>query len=109
MTIKLFRSVHLVTPQDSGGPRTGSDQGKVADWARGALLVRDGLVSAVGSEEDVLRQTRDVDVDQEISGEGRCMIPGFVDPHTHMCFARRREKEFGMRLQGVPYLDILRA
>ena len=109
MTIKLFRSVHLVTPQDSGGPRTGSDQWKVADWARGALLVRDGLVSAVGSQEDVLRQTRDVDVDQEISGEGRCMIPGFVDPHTHMCFARRREKEFGMRLQGVPYLDILRA
>jgi imidazolonepropionase len=35
------------------------------------------------------------------------MIPGFVDPHTHLCFARRREEEFDMRIAGTPYLEIL--
>ncbi len=109
MTVKLFRSVHVVTPRDPGHPRTGADQGRVSDWERGALLVRDGLVAAVGKEEDVLREARGMDVDQEIFGDGRCLVPGFVDPHTHMCFARRREAEFGMRLRGVPYLDILKA
>ena len=34
--------------------------------------------------------------------------PGFVDPHTHMCFAKRREEEFSLRLQGTDYLEILR-
>jgi len=35
------------------------------------------------------------------------MVPGFVDPHTHICFAALRESEFEMRLQGTPYLEIL--
>ncbi|HQF91862.1 MAG TPA: imidazolonepropionase [Synergistaceae bacterium] len=109
MTVKLFRSVRVVTPQDPGRPLAGPDQGRVADWERGALLVREGRVAAVGSEEEVLREAQGFDVDQEIFGEGRCLVPGFVDPHTHMCFARRREKEFGLRLQGTPYLDILKA
>jgi imidazolonepropionase len=39
---------------------------------------------------------------------GACVIPGFVDPHTHLCFAKRREDEFKMRLDGLPYLEILK-
>ncbi len=37
------------------------------------------------------------------------MIPGFVDPHTHLCFVRPREREFLARLEGAEYLDILKA
>ena len=44
---------------------------------------------------------------EEIDCGGRCMIPGFVDPHTHMCFATLRETEFIQRLQGASYLEIL--
>jgi imidazolonepropionase len=36
------------------------------------------------------------------------MIPGFVDPHTHLCFMRPREAEFRERLEGAAYLEILR-
>jgi len=36
------------------------------------------------------------------------MVPGFVDPHTHICFAKRRESEFEMRIEGTPYLEILK-
>ncbi|MFO8085964.1 MAG: hypothetical protein R6U27_16775 [Desulfobacterales bacterium] len=35
------------------------------------------------------------------------MIPGFVDPHTHLCFAQEREADFEMRIYGTPYLEIL--
>ena len=48
-------------------------------------------------------------VDQYVDLGGRCVIPGLVDPHTHMCFAARREEEFAKRLDGVPYLEILRS
>lgn len=45
----------------------------------------------------------------EVDCGGACMIPGFVDSHTHLCFARRREREFSMRLGGKSYLEILQA
>jgi imidazolonepropionase len=45
----------------------------------------------------------------EIDLGGAAVIPGFVDPHTHACFAARRESEFSMRIAGKPYLEILKA
>ncbi len=47
------------------------------------------------------------DIHTETDCRGKCLIPGFVDPHTHMCFAETREEEFEMRMNGTPYLEIL--
>ncbi|MBF0377536.1 MAG: imidazolonepropionase [Desulfamplus sp.] len=47
-------------------------------------------------------------IDKTIDCQGKCLIPGFVDPHTHICFAKLRESEFEMRLNGSPYLEILK-
>lgn len=44
-----------------------------------------------------------------IDAGGGVVAPGFVDPHTHLVFAGWREVEFGQRLGGVPYMDILKA
>lgn len=41
--------------------------------------------------------------------EGRTVLPGFVDPHTHLIFAGWRERELAMKLQGKSYLEILAA
>jgi imidazolonepropionase len=81
----------------------------VISYEQGALLCENGLVAAVGPEVEILRRAQEMDVDMEVNCEGACMIPGFVDPHTHICFARRREREFSMRLAGTPYLEILKA
>jgi imidazolonepropionase len=35
------------------------------------------------------------------------VLPGFVDPHTHLVFQGSREEEFQQRLGGASYLDIL--
>ena len=58
-----------------------------------AVLVREGRIAAVGSQEDVRRQagprTELVDL------AGRAIVPGFVDAHIHPVF-------YGLSLQGVP-------
>lgn len=109
MTVTLFRNAGIHTPVAGDAPLAGADQGRVASYEQGALLCENGLIAAVGPEEEVLRKADSMDVDMEVDCEGSCMIPGFVDPHTHICFARRREREFSMRLAGTPYLEILKA
>jgi imidazolonepropionase len=41
--------------------------------------------------------------DQRIDAGGRCVIPGFVDSHTHLVFAGDRAAEFAARMAGAPY------
>ena len=41
--------------------------------------------------------------DEQLDVEGRCVIPGFVDSHTHLVFAGDRADEFAARMAGRPY------
>jgi len=105
----LFHNANIHTPVMGAVPSSGKDQGKVAVYEGGALLCENGLIAAIGHSEEVFRKAEGLDVDMEVDFNGACMIPGFVDPHTHICFARRREREFSMRLAGTSYLEILKA
>lgn len=107
MTTKLFRNARIYTPVDKGTPRGGSDQDQVTIYENGAMLVQDGIIVHVGDDSHVLNELSSVSIDQETDCRGLCMIPGFVDPHTHLCFACSREEEFTMRIAGTSYLDIL--
>ncbi len=41
--------------------------------------------------------------DERIDADGRCVVPGFVDSHTHLVFAGDRTEEFAARMAGRPY------
>jgi imidazolonepropionase len=43
------------------------------------------------------------DADERFDAGGRCVIPGFVDSHTHLVFAGDRSEEFAARMAGRPY------
>ena len=73
----------------------------------GALAARDGVVVWVGREAD-LRDAVELAPDAlDIDAEGCCVLPGFVDSHTHVPFAGSRAAEYGERLGGVTYAEIL--
>jgi len=108
MIRKLFKNARIITPFDPGKPLEGKEQGKVTRIERGALLCRDGIIEAIGDEKEVVSHNPGHDLDVVVDCSGRCLIPGFVDPHTHMCFAATREEEFSRRMEGMEYLEILR-
>ncbi|MDR2179588.1 MAG: imidazolonepropionase [Synergistaceae bacterium] len=106
MTTKLFRHAHIYTPKMGRTPAAGTEQGRIHQWPDGALLVKDGRIAALGDDvEKNIESRREV---KEYDLEGAAVVPGFVDPHTHACFAAKRETEFSMRLAGKSYLDILK-
>jgi imidazolonepropionase len=110
MGLTLFRNARIFTPADPGGPAAGRRQAEVASYPRGALLCRDGRIVTAGDERAVLEALGDDGrraLEAETDCRGLCMIPGFVDAHTHICFMRPRETEFRDRLEGADYLDIL--
>jgi len=89
-----------------GGPQRGYELGTLGIIQNGAVLVRDEKILAVGSTDEL----RAAYVDEPTLDAGGCVImPGFVDPHTHLIWAGDRANEFEMKMAGRPYLDILAA
>ncbi len=90
-------------------PRTGAALRDLAIVADGAVAAADGQIVAVGPTaqvRDAVRLERGATV---IDAGGRVVLPGFVDPHTHLVFAGSRADEFEMRLRGATYLEIAAA
>ncbi len=98
----------LVTMRGPSEPRRGSalrDLGIIQD---GAVLIRDGAITDVGSTRRVenLAQSRDA---VEINATGRVVMPGFVDSHTHLVFGPPRLDDYEMRIAGTSYHEIAAA
>lgn len=108
MIRKLFKNARIFTPVDLRMPSAGPRQGAVEHFEPGALVCENGLITAIGEQGEVLSSHDSGPFDQEMDCQKRCLIPGFVDPHTHMCFVEEREEEFAQRLDGMEYLEILR-
>ncbi|MEZ5126673.1 MAG: imidazolonepropionase [Thermoleophilia bacterium] len=73
----------------------------------GALAAKDGVIVWVGSEADLSASVALAADGIELDAEGCCVLPGFVDAHTHVPFAGSRADEYAERLGGVSYADIL--
>ena len=73
----------------------------------GGIIIENGLILAVGNFEVLRKQNPSAQIN-EIEGDG-ILLPGFVDCHTHICFAGSRAKDYAMRIQGKTYLEIAKA
>jgi len=87
-------------------PRTGKQMRELGIIRNGALAIKGGRIAAVGKTFEV---TKVFKAENVISANGKTVLPGFVDPHTHLVFAGSREDEFQMRVEGASYMEILGA
>ena len=73
----------------------------------GGVLVEDGLISITGDFQKLRKANPSTQI-EEIKG-GQVLLPGFIDCHTHICFAGNRAKDYAMRIAGKTYLEIAKA
>jgi imidazolonepropionase len=91
MTSTLIDNIGLLVTNDpTVGPLT-------AERTNAAVVIEDGRIRWVGDASAA------PDADQRVGAQGRCVIPGFVDSHSHLVFAGDRSAEFEHRMTGHPY------
>jgi imidazolonepropionase len=89
------------------GPRRGSALANLGIIKNGALLVRDGVVAAIGPSAKIesLPESR---TSEKLHLGGRIALPGFVDSHTHLIHAASRAEEYELKIAGASYEEIAR-
>lgn len=98
---------------DAVGPRRRAQMGELGLVRSAALAVGAGRVLATGPEAEVVARLWDGgDIPPQVNvvdAGGRCVVPGFVDPHTHTVFGKTRQDEYERRIKGETYLQIAAA
>ena len=82
-----------------GGPVRGHLMGSPVILENSSIIIEDGYIKAID---------KDMPSREVIDASESLIIPGFVDPHTHLVFAGSREDEFEKRVKGVSYQEIAR-
>lgn len=73
----------------------------------GGVIVEDGKILETGDFRAL--QTANPSINIDAIETEQVLIPGFIDCHTHICFAGSRAKDYSMRIQGLSYLEIAKA
>ena len=102
----VHSAAQLCIVPPAGGPQRGAALGELGLLADGALAAADGRVVAVGPSAELRARYR---AKTTLDASGRCVVPGFVDPHTHLPWLGDRAGEFEQRLGGATYMDIMAA
>jgi imidazolonepropionase len=89
-----------------GPPQRGQELGFLGIIEDGAVLMRQEKIIAVGTSDDLHQAYPQ---EETLDAAGCVVMPGFVDPHTHLLWVGDRAAEFELRLQGKSYLEILAA
>ena len=101
----IYGASELATPIGPA-PLTGEGMRRLMVVEEGAVAIRDGLIVAVGRTGELRRS---FEAEEELDVSGMTIVPGFVDPHTHLVFAPEgyRPEELGMKIDGLSYMEIL--
>ncbi len=102
----LINNADLVATCAGPGPRRGSAQREISALPNASVAGSEGKIVFVGSAADAAAAVSLTANAQVIDAQGCTVVPGFVDPHTHLVFAGDRRDELRQRLGGASYAEI---
>ena len=100
----IIFDARVVTPTGFAA-RKGTEMGELLVMDHATIEVTDGVITYVGPNRG---ENRDGYYHYwHYNARGRCVLPGFVDSHTHFVFGGERADEFSWRLKGESYMSIM--
>jgi imidazolonepropionase len=99
----LIEHASLAATCAGPAPRRGAAQRDISPLADASIAAHQGVIVYVGPAADAERQLELHDDALRLDARGCTVVPGFVDPHTHLVFAGDRQDELHRRLAGASY------
>ncbi|MDY4249915.1 imidazolonepropionase [Bacteroides pyogenes] len=101
----IIFNARIVTPTGFTA-RRGAEMSQLRIIENGTVEVTDGIITYVGENRG---ESRDGYYQHywHYNARGHCVLPGFVDSHTHFVFGGERSEEFSWRLKGESYMSIM--
>ena len=102
-TVDIFikNASELITMDGPNRPRVKKEMCELSIIENGSVAIKDGKIVETGND-------LEYDAEKTIDASGKTVMPGFIDPHTHLVFAGSREFELDMKLKGLSYMEILK-
>ena len=97
--ILIKNANELITLKGVKRPRVKNEMDNIGIIKNGSIAIKDGLILDVGKNLKYKAETI-------IDAKNKTVMPGFVDPHTHLVFSGSREFELDWKLKGMSYIDI---
>ena len=91
----------LVTLKGPNRPRIKNEMSNISVINNSSIAIKNGKIIDIG-------KGLKYKAEEIINASGKIVLPGFVDPHTHVVFAGSREFELNMKLKGLSYMGILK-
>ena len=102
----IINAAELITCR--GGAKRGRDMNDLGMVEQGAVFISGGVIREVGGTAELLDRVQEEGC-RVIDAAGRCVMPGFIDAHTHLIFAGDQADDFSRRLQGATEMEIMDA
>jgi imidazolonepropionase len=103
-TLAIINCSQVVTLAGPKRPRVGPEMRELSIIGDGGVFVRDGRLELIGANSEV--ESLIEHATNVVDADGRVLLPGFVDAHTHPVFAGTRADEFEERAAGATYQEI---
>jgi imidazolonepropionase len=102
----LIRNTTEVLTCAGPAPRRGKAQADARPIPRAVIAAHQGRIVFIGFESLLPQEVELASGATIVDARGGTVVPGFVDPHTHVVFAGDRREELRRRLAGLTYADI---
>jgi len=100
------RRIGLLATLAGSTPRTGAAMRDLQTRVDAAVAASEGRIVWVGPDAELDRAVTLTSDATVLDAGGAVVVPGLVDPHTHLVFAGDRDDELRRRLAGASYREI---